>query len=126
MEKAAEKLDRVAKLLDCNSQLVPLARRQAAEPLAASPYFAAATIEYAGRYFTDWRGHRIRLIRCRMPTPAGRLEPPQEAQHPRGIPPRLNGFSYLVVPAGSHPVARATEGIPTSLPRQSPPGRRRH
>src|SRR5260370_4619698 len=124
MEKAAEKLDRVGKLLDCNSQLVPLARRQAAEPLAASPYFAAATIEYAGRYFTDWRGHRIRLIRCRMPTPAGRLEPPQEAQHRGGIPLRLNGFPDLVVRVGPQPVECGGEVIPTGLVRKSGMGRR--
>src|ERR1700747_1698034 len=44
VEKAAEKLDRVAELLDCNSQLVPLRGRQAAEPLAALPHFAPPPI----------------------------------------------------------------------------------
>src|SRR5947209_9312093 len=77
VEQAPEKLVRVAKLLDCNSQLVPLAGREAAEPLPALPYLAPAPVEHAGGNSIDRRSHRIRLIRCRMPAPAGPLEPPQ-------------------------------------------------
>ena len=85
VEQAAEKLDRVAKLLNCNSQFVPLAGRKAAEPLPALPYLAPAPIEHAGRNCTYRRGHRIQLIRCRAPTPARPLEPPQQTQHAGGI-----------------------------------------
>src|SRR5690242_17325850 len=77
-EEVAEHFDRIAELFRSDPELVPLARIETAETLAALSYLAAPPVEKRPHDNAEFRGGRKGFL-------AAHLEPPQQTQHRCGI-----------------------------------------
>ncbi len=64
---SSEQLDRIAELFSGDAELVPLARAQAAEALAALPQLTAAAVEHDRRDFADREARGGRVSAGRVP-----------------------------------------------------------